>query len=148
MTQLKRLNLAENRLRALPQSLAGLKSLERFNIAHNSVTNIRPLSICYFSSPFLALLILLLLFQGFAFVYVMFQSLFWLMICIPSDLFAGMKNIYSVEMQFNKLTSLPLSVANSSVQVSILEFILLELTQELYFLYCIILYNFLCFYYK
>lgn len=70
------------------------------------------------------------------------------MICIPSDLFAGMKNIYSVEMQFNKLTSLPLSVANSSVQVSILEFILLELTQELYFLYCIILYNFLCFYYK
>jgi len=97
MTALRRLNLSNNLLEQLPEELGMMARLKRLNLAENRLRNL-PASMGGLQSL-----------ERFS---VPHNNLTH----IANDIFQNMPNLCSVDVQYNKLTLLPETIANPSIQ--------------------------------
>jgi len=107
MTSLKRLNLSNNLLDKLPNELGQMTHLKRLNLSENKLQTL-PDSL----RTLVSLERVTLAHNN--------------LTHIPDSVFLGMKNLQSVDIQYNKLSSLPLSIAQPTLRELIANNNLLE----------------------
>lgn len=127
MTSLKRLNLSNNLLSQLPEEIGQMTHLKRLNLSENKLLTV-PDSL----GTLVSLERLVMAHNNLSY--------------IPNEVFQDMKNLHTVDIQYNKLSVLPESIAQSNLREliannNILETVPLRVGTELPYLKKLILHE-------